>query len=268
MYGLQRRGVCAGVSATALALAFLLPISDVASASSFPKPTVVSVTVTPTTLPAIGGTVRVAVRARHATTCTISLLPALHGFPKTLRCADGHLSTGIAIAKNTTTAGQTIRIRVYASGPGGKSTTKAAILSEATDVGPIGATLDVHDFSGNELAVTVTSITDPATPADEFSAAPAGDRLVAINESLTDQGPGTISDDAYSDTSVVGTNGQGYSSTFGNVVGCTDFNSGEFDLLTGASESGCLAYAIPNGVNVARVQFTLDSNTDVAQWNT
>jgi len=126
------------------------------------------------------------------------------------------------------------------------------------------STLDLHDFSGNTLAVDAYLAADPATPANRFDKPSAGDRFVAIGLHLTDLGPGTISDDADGDTSLVGTNGQVYTPSFDGVQGCTNFDYGIFTLFDGESESGCVVFELPDSVGISRVAFTLGVNT--AQW--
>ena len=134
--------------------------------------------------------------------------------------------------------------------------------------GTFGDTLHVHDFSANDLAVTVPSPTDPAAPTDQFNQPPGGSRLVAVSEVLTDDGPGTVSDDANVDTSVVGTDGQVYTPSFDSVQGCTNFNNGGYTLAAGQSESGCVVFALPTGVDVALVEFTLtEDSVDLAEWS-
>jgi hypothetical protein len=127
--------------------------------------------------------------------------------------------------------------------------------------------LDVHDFNGNALAVTVSVFADPATPANQFLQPPGGDRLVAIHETLTDLGPGIVTSDVDSDTTLVGSDGQVYTASFDPVQGCTNFNYGAFTLFTGESESGCVTFAVPDGVSISRIAFTLtDGFVDTAQW--
>jgi hypothetical protein len=68
---------------------------------------------------------------------------------------------------------------------------------------PASATEYVRDFSGNKLAVT-TSFEDPAIAENQFEAPSAGEHLVAVHLTLKDLGPGGISNDANSDTTIVG----------------------------------------------------------------
>jgi len=123
------------------------------------------------------------------------------------------------------------------------------------------STLNVHDFSGNVLAVSVSIFGDPATPANQFDKPSSGDKLVAIQEHLTDLGPGTVSDDANNATSLVGSNNQVYTPSFSDVQGCTNFALGVFTLFRGQSESGCVVFELPESVGISRVAFTLGVDT-------
>lgn len=120
--------------------------------------------------------------------------------------------------------------------------------------------LTIQDFNGNTLLVAPTLI-DPATPDSSFDDPPAGTRLVAIRLKLTSQGPGAISDDANNDATVIGSNDQDYNASFDSIAGCTNFNSGDYTIPKGQSQTGCVAYEVPTGVKVKSLQFSLGGNT-------
>jgi hypothetical protein len=148
--------------------------------------------------------------------------------------------------------------------PGGPT---ISIGGPAIAIGSFGDTLNVHDFTGNDLAVGVASPQDPAAPVDQSDQAPSGSRLVAVSEDLLDAGPGTVSGNANSDTQVVGTDGEVYTPTLNGVQGCTNFDNGAYTLGAGQSESGCVVFAIPTGVDVAHVEFTLTQDSvDLGEW--
>lgn len=135
------------------------------------------------------------------------------------------------------------------------------VASGTTAKKPNGA-LTIKDYGGNTLAVSVASVEDPATPTDSFSKAPAGDRLVAVKLSLKDLGPGSISDNANVDATLIGSNGQDYTFGFEDVAGCTNFSHGDFTLAdTGSSQRGCVVFEVPSSVTVSSVQFALGSDT-------
>jgi len=69
------------------------------------------------------------------------------------------------------------------------------------------------------------------------------------------------------DTSLVGTNGQVYTPASETVAGCTNFAFGSFTLAPGQSEVGCVAFAVPDGVDMKRVTFSLtDGSVDSVYW--
>ena len=175
--------------------AVVLAMSSVADAATV-KPAVVSVTATPTTLLSPGGTVKLAITTRGATRCTIKSSAPIPGFPKTVRCSSGHATATASVPTNTTASSKTVRFRVIAHANGRKSRARAASVSEAAGQGAIGATLDVEDFTGATVAVTMTQVIDPATGANEFYTPNPGDRFVAVDMTLQNPGTATISDDA------------------------------------------------------------------------
>lgn len=250
------------------ATAFLPLASATTRTAHFPRPAVAAVAVTPKTLPANGGSVRLVVHVRYATTCNVIVTPVVPRFSRSFRCASGHFVATVKIDKNTSASGRTIRFRVFAKGPGGRSPFRVAFVSQATDTGPIGATLNVHDSSGNALAVTVSHVVDPATGANEFYQPSAGDRFVAVEMNLSNQSSNTISSDANNNVTVIGSDNQAYTADFDSVSDCTNFSSGEFTVLPGSSESGCVVFQLPNAISVKAVQFSFDSAfLDTAQWN-
>jgi hypothetical protein len=258
--------VLAGVLAATLGAT--VTVAGIAAAATPAKPVVVSVIASPSPLPAAGGTVRLTIKHKHAKTCTISVSLKLAGFPKTTTCTASVSSLAITIPANPAASARTIRFTVVAKGPAGKSKPRAATVSQATDMGTIGSTLDVHDLQGDTLAVTMTQIIDPATGANEFDTPNSGDRFVAIEMTLENPSSATITDDANGDTTVIGTDSQAYDADFDSVAECTNFAYGQFTLLPGASEDGCVLYQLPVGVDVKAIQFVLGGNTaNVAQWN-
>jgi hypothetical protein len=137
-----------------------------------------------------------------------------------------------------------------------------------TKGGPLQTTADVVNFSGNPLAVTMTQIVDPATGANQFDTPNPGYRFLAVEMTVQNAGNATISDDANNDVTVIGTDSQAYVADFDSVSECTNFSFGEYTLLAGNSESGCVVYQLPTGVNVKAIQFAFGgNNADTAQWS-
>jgi hypothetical protein len=124
----------------------------------------------------------------------------------------------------------------------------------------------VHDANGNALSVGRPSDYDPAQGANQAYTPDAGKRFVAVDFNLHNGSGSTISDDADSDTTVVGTDTQVYTADFSQVSECTNFNNGQYSLTPGESESGCVVFQLPTGVGIKRIAFTIGFEGDVAQW--
>ena len=84
---------------------------------------------------------------------------------------------------------------------------------------PSDRSATLHDFTDDELAVTVSQIYDPATAANGSGLPDAGTRFVAVEMSLADVTGGSIAGDANYSTTVVGTDGKTYTADIGGVVG-------------------------------------------------
>jgi hypothetical protein len=125
--------------------------------------------------------------------------------------------------------------------------------------------LTVHDFNNNQLGVKVNDVIDPAEPSNEDVKPASGTRFVAIELLLANGGPGTISSDANSDITVIGSDSQGYTPKFAPVSECTNFSYGAYTLPANQSERGCVVVQLPEGVDVKAVQFSLGNGT--AQFN-
>ena len=153
------------------------------------------------------------------------------------------------------------RWRVTQAGAGQPTTTTASTPS-------IGAAQVVDDFNKSALAVTISQIVDPASGTDEFNQPNTGYRFVAVQLALANESRATISDDANSDVQLIGSDNQAYTADFDSVVGCTNFSYGEFTLLPGGAETGCVVFQLPTGVNTKLVQFSLGYGfLNVAQWS-
>lgn len=138
------------------------------------------------------------------------------------------------------------------------SSTQAAASSNSP---ASGSSLTVHDLNGNTLAVSVTGPIDPATAASPDLQPAAGTRFVALQLRLTNKGAGTISSDANVNLTVLGSDGQAYTPSFAPITECTNFSHGDYALLGGDSERGCVVFQLPDGVKVRSAQFSLGNGT-------
>lgn len=133
----------------------------------------------------------------------------------------------------------------------------------------IGQTIVVENEAKQDEAVKLIAVTTPATAqTPTFTTPPAGDRFVGVTLQIKNKSKGTDSNSADDNTSIVGSNKQVYTATIATLSGCTDFDDGTYTLAKGASEIGCVAFAIPNGVKVAKVEYNPDAgfSTNNATW--
>jgi hypothetical protein len=121
--------------------------------------------------------------------------------------------------------------------------------------GPVGTVYQVTDSSGNVITVTLTKVIDPAQGADQFTTPNNGYRFVGAVFTLKGVS-GTFSDDANSDATLVGSNGQSYTADFNSIAGVTNFNNGLYNLTPGAHSVGAVTFQVPTGVSVSAIQWS------------
>jgi hypothetical protein len=120
----------------------------------------------------------------------------------------------------------------------------------------LGATLSFQDTSGDPYTVQLVKLIDPAKGADQLTTPDAGHRFVAAVFKITNTGKRRISDDANSDTSITGSNGQTYISDNDTVAECTNFNDGTYQLSPGQSVTGCVVFQPSSGIHVSQVDWS------------
>jgi hypothetical protein len=130
-----------------------------------------------------------------------------------------------------------------------KTTTTPAIVH-------IGATLSFQDTSGDPYTVRLIKLIDPAKGADQLTTPDPGHRFVAAVFKITNTGKRRITDDANSDASITGSNGQTYISDTDSVAECTNFDDGTYQLDPGQSASGCVVFQPSRGIDVSQVDWS------------
>jgi hypothetical protein len=132
----------------------------------------------------------------------------------------------------------------------------------------IGSTLLVLNETKQYEAVKLEAITDPAQGADEFTTPDPGKRFVGVTFEITNRGPGADSNDANDNATVVGSDKQDYTPDLNSLAGCTDFAYGQYNLGVHAQAVGCVAFQLPTGVTVAKVQWNPNAgfSTNEATW--
>jgi hypothetical protein len=146
------------------------------------------------------------------------------------------------------------------------SSNKSESSSTAPTTAHVGSTVDVGGSNG--LAVTLNSVIDPASGADQYTTPNAGYRFVAADVKIVNNGKAAFSDDANSDITIVGSDNQTYQADFDSVSECTNFNSGQYTLAPGESTTGCVVFQLPNAVKTAKVEFQTQSglSTSTGEW--
>ena len=165
-------------------------------------------------------------------------------------------------------------IQTMGSTPGGSGTAKgtggSGKAGGSTKTAGIGSAITLSGFnSGEQMAVTVTKVITTAKPADEFTSAPKGDRLYAVQFRLNDTGNSAYSDSPSNGAEVTDSSGQSYNSALADTVtGCPLFPASE-NIAAGSSGLGCIVFEVPKSAKITEVQFTLDSGMgpQTGQWN-
>lgn len=176
-----------------------------------------------------------------------------------------HTTTATTPTKTVTTPTKTVTVTVTTPAPPTQTVTVQGPTITFHDSGaptkssspvPLGGPQTAYDRDGNPLQVTAALI-DPAISSELVQPA-SGDRFVGVQLMLSNPGTATVSDDANIDTAIIGSDDQEYGASFDSLSGCTNFDFGEFNLQPGVSLTGCVAFELPMGVSVKRVQFALD----------
>jgi hypothetical protein len=137
--------------------------------------------------------------------------------------------------------------------------------SEPDLSGPLGSQYEVttQDESGNDIKYDVTAVKllDPARGSDEFEVPDSGKRFVGVKFEITGSG-GYAHDNANSDALIQGSDGQTYDADFSSISAGTNFNSGDFGVTSGRTQSGWVTFQLPKGVSVAEIQWQPNSFSD------
>ena len=121
--------------------------------------------------------------------------------------------------------------------------------------------------AGETMRVTVVRVFKHARPATSLDAAPAGQRLVAVQIRLTDTGTRPYRDSPSNGATVVDAKGESFQAAISSVTGCPSFPGTEV-IPVGASGLGCVVFQVPAAAKIVGVQFTLDSGLGpvTGQW--
>ncbi|MGP4095486.1 DUF4352 domain-containing protein [Nonomuraea sp. KM90] len=110
---------------------------------------------------------------------------------------------------------------------------------------------------GLKMQVTVTRVVDPAT-GEQFSKPQTGNRLVAIELTLTNAGEAVYSDSPTNGAMLIDGEGQQYRTSFQTVQEGQSFG-GSATINKGDSRKGVIVFEVPDGAKLAKLQFGLNS---------
>jgi hypothetical protein len=120
---------------------------------------------------------------------------------------------------------------------------------------------------GETLAVTLTRVVDPATPADDLSTPQGGDRLVATQFRITNAGSTTYDDVIQGDVQLIDDKGQTYQPELVDSVSAGQ-SLEDVRIAPGDSRLGFVVFSVPANTQPSAVQFVPDAGLadDTAQW--
>ena len=130
---------------------------------------------------------------------------------------------------------------------------KHAVLPTTPTTVPVNHVGDT--LSTTSISVQLQQVIDPAQSDNQYLTPDPGKRFVGVMVQIENPGTTNIQDDANSDFTVIGSDGQIYTADFDTISGCTNFNEGEYGLTPTASVVGCVTFQIPTGVAVTKVDF-------------
>jgi hypothetical protein len=114
--------------------------------------------------------------------------------------------------------------------------------------------------------VTLVSVDQQAQPDSEFSTADPGHHLAATQFRVT--ALTSTDENANTNATVTGSDDQAYTASLNAVAAGTNFASGQVRLQPGSSLVGWVSFELPNGVRIAKVQWTPAAGfgTHSAEW--
>lgn len=139
-----------------------------------------------------------------------------------------------------------------------------------TTTGPVGTTFVYtgQDDAGNNVSydVTLTQVDQTAPLGQYDSLSNPADKLVAAR--ITIKGvTGSVSDDANSDASAVGTDTTEYQPSFDDTTAGPNFNDGDWQVGPGQTQTGWVTFEVPKGQNVASIEWTPFDDSSFVTWN-
>ncbi|HEY9417837.1 MAG TPA: DUF4352 domain-containing protein [Pseudonocardia sp.] len=132
----------------------------------------------------------------------------------------------------------------------------------------IGDTITVKGSGdGEQVAVTIKKVADPAKPGDEFSAPAQGNRWIGIQVEIVNTGDAVYADSPGNGMQIADTDGQRFGTTFADISAGPSMTS-DAKLSKGAKALGWIVFEVPKTSKAATVQFAANSGfaDQTAEW--
>lgn len=120
----------------------------------------------------------------------------------------------------------------------------------------VGTTVAIGE---NRLLVTILNVTDQAKGANQYVEPKSGNHFVSVTLKVNNNTTGNLRGNANSEVNVIGSDGQSYTPSFEQLIDCSNFSYGSYQLTSGTETTGCVGFNVPNGVTVTKVLFTPQS---------
>lgn len=132
----------------------------------------------------------------------------------------------------------------------------------------VGDTLDLTGLEdGEQLAVTVVKVVDPASAENEYATPDAGKRFVAVQFRLKNTGTAVYDDSPTNGARLVDTQGQQFDSAYEDTAAGPGF-PGSVAVAPSDTALGFITFEVPTASKVAKVQFAMNSgfSGNTGQW--
>ncbi|WP_327680165.1 DUF4352 domain-containing protein [Kitasatospora sp. NBC_00458] len=120
---------------------------------------------------------------------------------------------------------------------------------------------------GNTADVTALKVVDPAASSNEYLKAEDGKHYVAVQFQIKPTGSKAYGESPFVSAKLLDTQGQAYSATLADTKAGPSFQT-PTNIAAGETGKGFVAFEIPDGTKLDKVQFALDSGfaQQVGQW--
>ncbi len=121
-------------------------------------------------------------------------------------------------------------------------------------------------FAGSDVRATVTAvrIVNPAQAANQYDTPNTGNQYVGVEFKIVNTGTSAFQPSSGSNATLIDTSAHSYSSDYSDLAGCPAFAS-SLTLNPGDTADGCVAFQVPIGTTISKVQYTSQSS-GTAEW--